>query len=165
MTTRNGDAVEGQADSPIPSKDKSGSPLVARYPMIAFSFNADASRLVLLYRDPSTGSTVDQIPSETALKQYEEAQKKEDRRKRLEVIVGGAAEETGNGTSRSRDGAGPAAMFGVTPGVATGATTTASAPPAYRADGAAAQTVGPAPVSTPSTTSAGGGAPHVNVVI
>lgn len=164
MTARNvGDAEDG-ADTRIPSTDKGESkgegPLVARYPMIAFSFNADASRLVLLYRDPATGKTVDQIPSETVLKQYEEAQRKEDKRKKLEVIVGGA--EEGKTEARGASVASPGL------GVASGA----GAGP-QRADTAAKPSAAPNSVSAPASAPpaaatvppAGGGAPRVNVVI
>jgi len=160
MTARNGGDAEDRADTRIPSKEEGEAPLIARYPMIAFSFNADASRLVLLYRDPATGKTVDQIPSETALKHYEDAQNKEEKRKKLEVVVGGAADGKTDASAASPASDGLAAASG-------GAS-------ARRADFPAADfpakvppvtTAGPAPVSTPSATPAGGSTPRVNVVI
>jgi hypothetical protein len=156
MTARNGGDIDERAGARTPSKGEGEAPLVARYPMIAFSFNMDASRLVLLYRDPSTGQTVDQIPSETALKHYEEAQKKEDKRKKLEVIVGGAAKDAATrtdafGPSVTASPATPAAVSGTTAG---------------RGEGTTAASGGAAPVSASSaTTSASGTAPRVNVVI
>ncbi|HYH19092.1 MAG TPA: hypothetical protein VD995_10780 [Azospirillum sp.] len=162
MTARNGGDAEDRADTRIPSREEGEAPVVGRYPMIAFSFNADASRLVLLYRDPSTGRTVDQIPSETALKHYEEAQKKEEKRKRLEVIVGGAAADAADGSGMSGASVTPSASGGLAVATSGGAAV-------RRTDGAsgpaATQTAAPAPVSTPSTTPTGGTAPRVNVVI
>lgn len=66
-----GTATSGAGDG---GKDD---PLVNRYPRIGVSFNSEASRLIILFRDPATGQAIDQIPSEVALKQYIDAQQKE----------------------------------------------------------------------------------------
>lgn len=97
MTARNGRPVDEAADTGTPSTADQDRSLFQRFPVIAFSYEADASRLVMLYRDPDTGKTIEQIPSEAALKQYKEQQTK-DRRKELSelrLLVGGA--DTGEG--------------------------------------------------------------------
>lgn len=104
MAARNGLSVREQDDTGILPKSKIDEPLIGRYPLVAFSYHEDASRLVLLYRDPATGETVSQLPSEAALKQYEEAEKKKRTKERsgFEVIVGGA--EGQGGRARTAEG-------------------------------------------------------------
>lgn len=88
-----------QAATPAPDGGKDD-PLVNRYPRIGVSFNSEASRLIILFRDPATGKAIDQIPSEAALKQYMEAQQKEKAAAtpRYDAVVGGTAGR--NGTAR-----------------------------------------------------------------
>ncbi len=93
MAARNGAAVDEGADTRTPAKAGSAAdkeaPLVGRYPNIAFSYDADAERLVMLFRDPADGSTVSQIPTEAALKQYKEALKERKAgRSSLALLVG-----------------------------------------------------------------------------
>ncbi|HYF86411.1 hypothetical protein [Azospirillum sp.] len=100
MTPRGSDAVDGGAGARIPAttsgptaEAREAEPLVNRFPTIAFSYDTDASRLVMLYRDPANGKTVSQIPTEAALKQYKEAQQQEKNAERaalLKLTVGGA---------------------------------------------------------------------------
>ncbi|AWU95371.1 hypothetical protein DM194_13610 (plasmid) [Azospirillum ramasamyi] len=100
MTPRGSDAAEGGAGARIPaapvattSGAEQAEPLVNRFPSIAYSYDTDASRLVMLYRDPANGKTVSQIPTEAALKQYKEAQQQEKNAQRaalLKMTVGGA---------------------------------------------------------------------------
>lgn len=52
------------------ASNSSDSPM-GRYPSLAFVYNQSASRLVMLYRSPTTGETESQIPSEVALRMYE----------------------------------------------------------------------------------------------
>lgn len=104
MTARNGETVEKGADSPIPSQQDTIDPLVNRYPTIAFSYDVDASRLVMQYRDPANGKTVSQIPTEAALKQYKEAQQQEKEASRasaFEVTVGGSDKKGQSGGTDS----------------------------------------------------------------
>ncbi|MCW2247504.1 hypothetical protein M2352_003138 [Azospirillum fermentarium] len=65
------------ASAPDVGEGGKDDPLVNRYPRIGVSFNSEASRLIILFRDPTTGQAIDQIPSEVALKQYIDAQQKE----------------------------------------------------------------------------------------
>ncbi|CAK0769240.1 putative S-type pyocin [Azospirillaceae bacterium] len=51
-----------------PAADGEKASATANYLSIAFSYNPDANRLVMLYRDRVTGDTISQIPSEVALK-------------------------------------------------------------------------------------------------
>lgn len=98
MAARNGAAVDEGADTRTPPKTNATTEdattnkeaaLYGRYPSIAFSFDTDAERLVMLFRDPADGSTVSQIPTEAALKQYKEAQKeRKSGRSSLELLVG-----------------------------------------------------------------------------
>ncbi|WP_147395300.1 hypothetical protein [Azospirillum cavernae] len=104
MTARNGETVEKGADSSIPSQQDTTDPLVNRYPTIAFSYDVDASRLVMQYRDPANGKTVSQIPTEAALKQYKEAQQQEKEASRaaaFEVTVGGSDKKGQSGGTDS----------------------------------------------------------------
>ncbi|MFP5515656.1 MAG: hypothetical protein ACLGJC_21540 [Alphaproteobacteria bacterium] len=125
MTPRGSDAVDGGAGSRIPPvAAPSGAPsagageadpLVNRFPTIAYSYDTDASRLVMLYRDPANGKTVSQIPTEAALKQYKEAQQQEKNAERaalLKLTVGGGRSggSQGGGMENGRaDGTGSAA--------------------------------------------------------
>lgn len=98
MTARNGQTVDEGAGSGTPSAAEQDRSVFQRFPVIAFSYEADASRLVMLYRDPETGKTIEQIPSEAALKQYKE-QQASDRRKELSelrLLVGGSGADSGD---------------------------------------------------------------------
>ena len=176
MTARNGVAVDKGADAgPVPVADKSTDlpkgnedPLVGRYPRVAFRFDADASRLVLLFRDPADGATVEQIPTEAALKQYKEAQKdRKDGKPSLHLLVGGADgdQRQGSGRSGGPGSDGGAGIDGRTAGnastpsarrvVTSGHTTSVQSP----------TVVSSSPVSTHAAPAASAGTGHVNVVI
>ncbi|ALG73296.1 hypothetical protein VY88_24090 [Azospirillum thiophilum] len=98
MTPRGSDAVETGAGARTPPATSRGGtadrgaeaagsePLVNRFPTIAFSYDTDASRLVMLYRDPANGKTVSQIPTEAALKQYKDAQQQEKEAERATLL-------------------------------------------------------------------------------
>jgi hypothetical protein len=110
MTARNGKSVDEVAGTGTPSSAEQDRSLFQRFPVIAFSYEADASRLVMLYRDPDTGKTIEQIPSEAALKQYKEQQTK-DRRKELgelRLLIG-----AGDGADTGRFGSTTGAPSGV----------------------------------------------------
>ncbi len=121
MTARPSQNGAQEAGGRTPSGESQAASVFQRFPIVAFSFETNASRLVMHFRDPDTGHTVSQIPSEAALKQYEERQKnerREERRERFEVIVGGAAVERGAGAKGSGNGAAGASAAG---GASTGA--------------------------------------------
>ncbi|WP_143268258.1 flagellar protein FlaG [Azospirillum agricola] len=133
-------------------------PLVNRFPSIAFSYDVDASRLVMLYRDPANGKTVSQIPTEAALKQYKEAQEQErtaSRAATLRVTVGGSDSRGGDGVSQ-RDANARTPM--TTPATAGG-----SAPPSS-SSGAAVSVAHFSPATT-RPAAASTGVARVNVVI
>ncbi len=122
MTPRGSDAVDGGAGTRIPAAPttrttgaEQAEPLVNRFPTIAYSYDTDASRLVMLYRDPANGKTVSQIPTEAALKQYKEAQQQEKNAERaalLKLTVGGpqgGGSPGGAPENRRADGAASAA--------------------------------------------------------
>ncbi|MGF7175143.1 hypothetical protein [Azospirillum doebereinerae] len=122
MTAHGGDTAAAGAGGRTPAQPSSDTadtePLVNRFPIIGFSYDVDASRLVMQYRDPANGKTVSQIPTEAALKQYKEAQQQEKNAARaavLEVTVGGSGGRPDTGGSgggsgvSSRDGGGGAA--------------------------------------------------------
>lgn len=106
LTALDGGKATGQGGRTLSDDDKVTSLSEQRYTRVALFFNSDVSRLVLQFRDPDTGKTVEQIPSEAVLKQYEEAQKERSRAKnRLQLIVGGeqgtgTGEEYGAGSTR-----------------------------------------------------------------
>lgn len=178
MTPRGSDAVDPGAGTRTPTSttvsqaeaDTAGTtePLVNRFPTVAFSYDTDASRLVMLYRDPANGKTVSQIPTEAALKQYKEAQQKEkdaERASLLKLTVG----ESGQGGQTGGQAGGRSAAYGrggtdgtTTAGTATASTPRTAAPVTSTASAAAAFVAHSASVATTSTgTSAG----RVNVVI
>lgn len=149
VAARGGDTAVAGTGTRTPSVSTDSEPLVNRFPSIAFSYDVDASRLVMLYRDPANGKTVSQIPTETALKQYKEAQQQEKRAAALTVTVGGS-----DGTSDGK------AKGGV------------AEPPVRQGTVAPAQTSSGSAVSvahfSPSTThpaAATSGVARVNVVI
>ncbi|WP_434623020.1 hypothetical protein [Azospirillum sp. B2RO_4] len=184
MTPRGSDAVETGAGTRTPTTaapadpqpDTGGTdPLVNRFPTIAFSYDTDASRLVMLYRDPANGKTVSQIPTESALKQYKEAQQKEKNAERaslLKLTVGGG-DGQGSGQAggqsaaygRGTSGASPVSGTGFSAGTATSASTasTSTAAPVALATSATSSPV--AQSSSTTIASAGGAAARVNVVI
>ena len=176
MTPRGSEAVDSGAGtrtpisstSPQPEADTAGTtdPLVNRFPTVAFSYDTDASRLVMLYRDPANGKTVSQIPTEAALKQYKEAQQKEkdvERASLLKLTVG----DSGQGGQAGGQAGGRSTAYGraATDGSATAGTTSpprTAAPVTATASAAAAFVAHSASVATsPAGTSAG----RVNVVI
>lgn len=107
MTASGGHPAAESADTPTHSANSESASLLGRYPRVSFSYNPDASRLVLQYRDPVTGQAMAQIPSEVALKQYEEAQKAEraQTRRELYLVVGDAADEAGVARGGGKGGA------------------------------------------------------------
>ena len=185
MTPRGSDAVETGAGTRTPTAaapadpqlDASGTdPLVNRFPTIAFSYDTDASRLVMLYRDPANGKTVSQIPTEAALKQYKEAQQKEkdaERASLLKLTVGGSGQTGGQGSGQSAaygrsgtDGAGSSntgSAIGTGHWTAASGSATGTAAPA--APAASAGTASMAHSSPAAASSAGTSATRVNVVI
>lgn len=172
MATRTSEAERSGAETGTPTRFSEGQETVgalkARYPIVALSYDQDASRLVMLFRDPATGDAVAQIPSKVVVRQYREAQSEKDReeRRKFEVIVGGA--EGGGGPSIGEKLAGDSAK----PNAANGALASASSAGAV-SGGTASASVYAAPVSTvasapPVSTSApggSGGASGLNLVI
>lgn len=174
MTPRGSDAVEPgagtrtPASSPLPQADADTTggtdPLVNRFPTIAFSYDTDASRLVMLYRDPANGKTVSQIPTEAALKQYKEAQQKEkdaERASLLKLTVG----DSGQGGQTEGQAGGQSAAYGrgATDRSATAGTAPRTAAPVTSTASAAAAFV--AHSASVTASSAGTSAGRVNVVI
>jgi hypothetical protein len=131
-----------------PESDETASPLRGRYPVVALSFDQDASHLVMLFRDPTTGDAVAQIPSKVVVKQYEAAQaeKKRDERRELELVVGGDLKQGGAATGDKN----AAAATGETQSIG------ASFAAAAKATAAAAATVSPSGGETGGYTSTGG---------
>lgn len=174
MTARSGVAADKGADAgPVPATDTPSDlpkgkedPLVGRYPRVAFRFDADASRLVLLFRDPADGATVEQIPTEAALKQYKEAQKdRKDGKPSLQLLVGGADGDQGQGRGRSD---GPGNGRGVDGRMAGGAFSPSSGKAAASGHTTSVHSptvVSSSPVSTRVARPASAGTGHVNVVI
>ncbi|WP_146210798.1 hypothetical protein [Azospirillum sp. TSO35-2] len=182
MTPRGSDAVETGAGTrtPTPATTASGGgtePLVNRFPSIAFTYDTDASRLVMQYRDPANGKTVSQIPTEAALKQYKEAQQQEkdaERASLLKLTVGGDAQ---SGAQGATDGHASGAAAAASPasglvsqggggGSAAGSTTIRTA--GHAASVAVAASAGSAAVAHFAATTArpaGASVARVNVVI
>lgn len=179
MTPRGSDAVDGGAGTRIPSSATRGqsadageaNPLVNRFPTIAFSYDTDASRLVMLYRDPANGKTVSQIPTEAALKQYKEAQQQEKNAERaalLKLTVGGGqggAQQAGGMENGRADGAGSAASGLGTAANPIGGGKPLSGPTGSGGVGSSAATASVSQSVTATATSAGSSAARVNVVI
>ncbi|WP_044551490.1 hypothetical protein [Azospirillum lipoferum] len=188
MTPRGSDAVDGGAGTRTPSPATRGDgghageadPLVNRFPTIAFSYDTDASRLVMLYRDPANGKTVSQIPTEAALKQYKEAQQQEKNAERASLLkltvsggqAGGQAGGTqGGGTESGRANGSGSGSGSAVSGFGYAANSVGSSSSIGGATGSAGgvgSSVAAASVSQSVTTtavSAGTSAARVNVVI
>jgi hypothetical protein len=182
MTPRGSDAVESGAGTRTPTTpqqaeaDTAGGgndPLVNRFPTIAFSYDTDASRLVMLYRDPANGKTVSQIPTEAALKQYKEAQQKEkdaERASLLKLTVGGSGQGSGQSAAYGRSGADSSGLPSAGSAIGTGhwlaaASGSATGTAASAAPAASAGTASVAHSSLAAASSAGTSAARVNVVI
>lgn len=170
MATRTSGTERAGAETGTPTGFSEGQETVgalkARYPIVALSYDQDASRLVMLFRDPATGDAVAQIPSKVVVRQYREAQseKERDERRKFEVIVGGA--EEGGGPSTGEKLAGDAGKSKAAGSSQTGVSSSASSSAT-----ASAQSVS-APVSVPvsaavSTSASGGsgGASGLNLVV
>lgn len=179
MTPRGSDAVDGGAGTRIPAatsgptaEARVAEPLVNRFPTIAFSYDTDASRLVMLYRDPANGKTVSQIPTEAALKQYKEAQQQEKNAERaalLKLTVGGAQGGGSQGGGPDNGRAGGPASVASGPGnagnaVGSGRWLSGAAGSAGGVDASAA-TASVSQSATTTAVSAGAPAARVNVVI
>lgn len=161
MTARNGysvvddgadtTAVASNGSTTTSSSGVSG----ARYPIIGFKYDTDASRLVMLYRNPDTGDTVTQIPTEVALRQYEEQQQKEKKasQRQLLHIVEGGGTETGSGTTAGGAKTGATAK--------TTSVTTAKAPTLNVVSSTTTASTSVSDSTPPSPTSTGG----VNIVV
>lgn len=159
MTAHNGNTVGSgpspQTPSVVPHPQE---PLVNRFPLVAYKMDSDVERLVMLFRDPATGVTIDQIPSEAALRQYKEAQtgKRADNNGQLAVTVGG---EDRNGDLRSEKLAGQRRK-------AVAMSSRDFSAPAHLAPVNHTASAPGAPVSVrPAQTSGASAAPRVNMVI
>lgn len=98
LTALDGGKATGQGAQSPSGDDQEALLSEQRFTRVALFFNSEVSRLVLQFRDPDTGKTLEQIPSEAVLKQYEEAQKERSRAKNhLQLVVGG---EQGTGTAQ-----------------------------------------------------------------
>ncbi|HRQ81235.1 MAG TPA: hypothetical protein PKZ97_08955 [Azospirillaceae bacterium] len=170
MATRTSEAERSGAETGTPTRFSAGQETVgalkARYPIVALSYDQDASRLVMLFRDPATGDAVAQIPSKVVVRQYREAQSEKDReeRRKFEVIVGGAEEGRGPsiGEKLAGDGGKSAAAGGAVANPASPAPSGgAFAAPAVSA---AVSASSPAPVSS-SAAVGSGGASGLNLVV
>lgn len=177
MATRTSEAGRAGAETGSPTRFSEGQETVgalkARYPIVALSYDQDASRLVMLFRDPATGDAVAQIPSKVVVRQYREAQSEKEReeRRKFEVIVGGA-EEGGGGPSIGEKLAGDTAKSNAASGASTNASaSTSSSGSVFGAT--SSTTVSATPASTvassaPVSTSApggSGGASGLNLVV
>lgn len=174
MTARSSDAVEAGAGTATPStKDPvtgQSEPLSGRYTKTAFRYDADASRLVLLFRNPEDGATLDQIPTEAALRQYREAQKdRKSGKASLELLVGGSdGQDQRNGVGQNGTPQNGNPQTGAPVHRWALGQTGAGSARAGVSQGTSAPTP-PVIVSTPMTTNAAppiaSGTGHVNVVI
>ena len=184
MTPRGSDAVDAGAGTRTPTTtapqpaeaDMAGGgadPLVNRFPTIAFSYDTDASRLVMLYRDPANGKTVSQIPTEAALKQYKEAQQKEkdaERASLLKLTVDGSGQAGGQSAAYRRGGSDRSGGSGLsdagsTIGTGRWTTGTPGSTTGTVAPAASAGTASVAHSSLVAASSTGTSAARVNVVI
>ncbi|AWJ87549.1 hypothetical protein TSH58p_29725 (plasmid) [Azospirillum sp. TSH58] len=169
MTARNSDAVETGADTGTPSaKDPvsgQSEPLSGRYTKTAYRYDADASRLVLLFRSPEDGATLDQIPTEAALRQYREAQKdRKSGKASLELLVGGSdGQDQQNGAGASGSSSNGAPLHRWVAGHSGGGAgrSTASQGPSPQASPVVAST----PMTTHAAAAPSAGSASVNVVI
>jgi len=94
-----------------------------RFVSPVLDYNQGAERMVMLFRNPTTGKTEDQIPTEAALKQYQEAAQRTRTQRNNEALVAGTDGEavktgpsgtgtgTGIGTEAKGDGS-PAKVGG-----------------------------------------------------
>lgn len=176
MATRTSEAGRAGAETGSPTRFSEGQETVgalkARYPIVALSYDQDASRLVMLFRDPATGDAVAQIPSKVVVRQYREAQSEKEReeRRKFEVIVGGA--EGGGGPSIGEKLAGDTAKSNAASGASTNASASTYASGAVSGVTSSA-TVSAAPASTvassatvPTSAPGGsGGASGLNLVV
>jgi len=147
-------STDQTTDTPVRAdSDTSGSDgKEAAYPRFVspvLDYNQGAERMVMLFRNPTTGKTEDQIPSEAALKQYQEAAQRTRTQRNSEVLAAGADGETtkfgsggtGTGVGAETRGDGILAKVGgsfAAADVAAETSTRNRAPPAsgYRGTGA-----------------------------
>ena len=144
------DASTSQAVAQDKGEDQGAYP---RYVSPVFEYNQDAERLVMMFRNPSTGKAEDQIPSEVALKQYQESARRSRKQRQDEFTgINPVAEkvktaETGVPTGGDSSPGTDTAKSG--PGVSTTSSTIVSTDTAAVGER-------PAPVSVEGTTPTGG---------
>lgn len=164
-------AAPEPAPAPAPGGAEKSSP---RYVSLSFTYNQDAARLVMLYRSPSTGETVSQIPSEVALKRYEAAGRPEVQPERKSREFGERGEEKA-GLPQQTTGIGKGTGKGTAGGTGTGTSTadtthaagtgtsTGSTSTGVSAGDAGSTGTGTGTGTTP--TSSGSGSGRVDVVV
>ena len=174
MAARTSEAERSGAEAGSPTRFSAGQETVgalkARYPIVALSYDQDASRLVMLFRDPATGDAVAQIPSKVVVRQYREAQSEKEReeRRKFEVIIGGA--EQGGGESIGEKLAGDSGATKAAVGSTAGASSSAvsvSAPSTGAQSVASPVSVSPAAAkaAAPSAGGATSGGSGLNLVV
>lgn len=157
-----GDAPEPSVAPPEPAEKSA-----PRYVSLSFTYNQDAARLVMLYRSPSTGETVSQIPSEVALKRYEAAARPEIQPEHKSKEFGDRNEEKKAGLPQQTTGTdkGTGKGTGVGTGV-VGATGTGSGKGSASTGASTdAGSTGTASTGSGSGSSAGTGSGRVDVVV
>ncbi|MBP2315855.1 hypothetical protein [Azospirillum soli] len=163
MAARNGATVDEGADTRTPAKAGSAAdkeaPLVGRYPNIAFSYDADAERLVMLFRDPADGSTVSQIPTEAALKQYKEALKERKAGRSSLALLVGADDGKVGGDDANASARGKVATPPPSPSLSS------SPPLSPSSSGTHASVLSSSPAITQAVVAGTSGTGRVNVVI
>jgi len=117
LTPRGGEepTPSGSSRAPAAPGTREVGPL-ERYLNPTMTYNADAGRLVMMFRDAETGEVIDQIPSESAVRQYEESLRKQERAAReaaLKSASGTGGEEVGAGGDGAMAAIGAARDSGV----------------------------------------------------
>lgn len=142
MTARGGQNAETGAGARPASATADPSPTNAfHYPIVGFTYDRETWKVVILYRDPETGKTTGQIPTEAALERYKLSQHLEK-----------SAEERRETESKSAAAGATSSGATVTPLFSTGSSTTgatghASASPSTKAGGTSTGATSTSPVN------------------
>jgi hypothetical protein len=110
--------VSSGTDSALASNSNSAT--YSHAPVVGFTYDRQASRLLLLYRDPDDGKIVTQIPSRVAVQSYLATQSRPDSSATSQLNVADIGTDSGSPSTGSTTGSGETGTPGTT-GVSTAA--------------------------------------------
>lgn len=150
---------------------------VGRFISPVMEYDRDAHEVVVRHRDPANGKVVLQIPSEAALRQYEEAVRRADRQrqdqwsgaseaaKTTSTAANGASQSSGSARAANTSAPSNASPSNASPSNASAKSSGASEAQGSGSSGGGSVTAGSGGEGTGSVRAGGGGAATFSVVV